>query len=403
MLMTEASWVSYRGGFTISDANHRIRTAAQIDDHPLVAAAMAEGRIPVSVAEKVMAVATPDNEAELVELCGQATPSQVLRVASSYKKICQPDPPVPAEPNLTVTHETDNTMTIRGQLDVLDGAVLQKALQAARDQLRASGQIERPNNADGLNELAGHYLGCDQHTKINTRRDRYQVIIVSALETLARLAAAPRPRLLTGPAVPLPAVEALLSEVVVQGLITRDGDPLHLGRKTRLATDTIKKILAVRQPGCDYPGCEVPALHCDAHHQPAWAHGGRTDIETMANHCSRHHHAYHRGEFSIQAIGPGQFRYWLPDGTALIPTPRPPVEPILFPVADGATLPDWGGEHFTPYAMDVILNHLYQLDHPWPPPPAPPATDIETERGHDQTWQETPLFPADGGYPGSQN
>jgi hypothetical protein len=47
---------------------------------------------------------------------------------------------------------------------------------------------------------------------------------------------------------------------------------------------------------------------------------------------------------------------------------------------------------------------LYQLDHPWPPPPAPPAADIETERGHDQTWQETPLFPhADPDHPNSQN
>lgn len=67
------------------------------------------------------------------------------------------------------------------------------------------------------------------------------------------------------------------------------GQPLALGRKRRLVTNSQLKVLWLRDDGCTYPACHAPPAWSDAHHIRHWIDGGRTDIDNLTLLCGRHH------------------------------------------------------------------------------------------------------------------
>jgi len=71
------------------------------------------------------------------------------------------------------------------------------------------------------------------------------------------------------------------------------GEPLDLGRTTRLATPAQRLALWQRDGGCTYPGCSIPPTWCEAHHVIHWCDGGPTDLTNLALHCGRHHTVVH--------------------------------------------------------------------------------------------------------------
>ena len=95
---------------------------------------------------------------------------------------------------------------------------------------------------------------------------------------------------------------AELTALIVDSL----GVPLAMGRKIRLATDSQRKALAIRDGGCTFSGCVAPVRWCDAHHMPGWEHGGRTDIDQMALLCRWHHGIAHRNGWTT-GIDPDQW------------------------------------------------------------------------------------------------
>lgn len=94
----------------------------------------------------------------------------------------------------------------------------------------------------------------------------------------------------------------------------------------------------------------------------------------------------------MDQTGPGRFIFRRPDGTVICAAPLPAVTALSRTVEPDAATPRWGGETMTPYALDVIIGHLYQLDYP-APPPVPVVVDEERERELIRQWRETPLFP----------
>jgi hypothetical protein len=83
-------------------------------------------------------------------------------------------------------------------------------------------------------------------------------------------------------------------------LVDQRGQPLWLGRITRLATASQRRVMAVRDGGCVFPGCDMAPEWCDAHHQPGWSQQGRTDIDTMVLLCRRHHAAAHSRHWQLR-------------------------------------------------------------------------------------------------------
>lgn len=101
------------------------------------------------------------------------------------------------------------------------------------------------------------------------------------------------------------------------------GNPLNLGRESRVFTPRQRVALSIRDGGCRWKGCERPASYCEAHHVDEWhADHGRTDIDRGILLCRHHHMQLHHSGWRITRAGKEDFVLHPPDGrppTALTP------------------------------------------------------------------------------------
>jgi hypothetical protein len=82
-------------------------------------------------------------------------------------------------------------------------------------------------------------------------------------------------------------------------VLAATGEPLDIGRETRIVPRAIRRALAQRDGGCAFPGCECPAQWVDAHHILHWAAGGITALHNLVLLCPRHHTVIHSGEWEV--------------------------------------------------------------------------------------------------------
>lgn len=76
-----------------------------------------------------------------------------------------------------------------------------------------------------------------------------------------------------------------------------NGAILKFGRNRRFASALQRLAIAVRDRTCVVEGCGRSAVNCDAHHEPPFEDGGRTDVDMMEARCSLHHsHRHETGE-----------------------------------------------------------------------------------------------------------
>lgn len=98
--------------------------------------------------------------------------------------------------------------------------------------------------------------------------------------------------------------------------VSEQGEPLHLGRKTREWSTAQRRAVNVRDGGhCRFPGCQSP--YVDIHHIQWWEHQGPTDIDNAMNCCRHHHTLIHRKKFDIDGNPNGELRFSRNDGTPI--------------------------------------------------------------------------------------
>jgi hypothetical protein len=93
------------------------------------------------------------------------------------------------------------------------------------------------------------------------------------------------------------------------------GNPLDVGRESRLFTPRQRIALAIRDGGCRWHGCDRPPSYCEAHHIDEWqADDGRTDIDRGILLCRYHHMQLHHGGWRITRDGKADFVLHPPGG-----------------------------------------------------------------------------------------
>lgn len=100
-------------------------------------------------------------------------------------------------------------------------------------------------------------------------------------------------------------------------LITPQGMPLDIGRRTRVIPEHLRAALVVRDGGCRYPFCDRPAAWTEGHHIEHWSKGGPTSLSNLILLCSRHHHKIHADKIPIAPDHHGIPR-------VVLPTSHPP-------------------------------------------------------------------------------
>ena len=102
-------------------------------------------------------------------------------------------------------------------------------------------------------------------------------------------------------------------------VLTEDelGEPLSIGRKTRLIPKAIERALHARDHGCcRFPGCgNRRYLH--SHHVEHWSNGGETGLANLMLLCTKHHTLVHEGGFRIEQDFRNHWYFLRPDGIAV--------------------------------------------------------------------------------------
>jgi Domain of unknown function (DUF222) len=85
--------------------------------------------------------------------------------------------------------------------------------------------------------------------------------------------------------------------------------PLYLGRTKRVATADQRIICHARDRGCTRPNCTQPGYHCEAHHDPPWADGGRTDADCLFFGCGPDHTLLSKGLLQTKVTDTGRLAW----------------------------------------------------------------------------------------------
>jgi hypothetical protein len=373
-----AEWLSWRTGLDLGAARQKVRVARALPNLPRIAQALARGELSYAKVRALTRVATPETEERLLEIGRAGTAEHVERIVRGWRWI---DRKAEAEDTanqhkhraLHVYQSEDGTVIVRGRLAPEVGAVLRKALDAAREALYVS--AETPANADvpSFEQQQADALALLAETALHHGIDpgapgeRYQVVIhvdapvladadhpgQSVLEEGARVSAETSQRL---------ACDA--SRVVMRH--DPDGNLLEVGARTRTIPPALRRALLHRDKGCRFPGCH--SRFGQGHHIRHWAHGGPTTLSNLAILCRRHHRAVHEEGYQVERKPDGElvfrnrYGYTMPFVPLSIDIPKDPVEVIRARnEAEGLELnahtatPGWLGERLdVGYALDVL-------------------------------------------------
>jgi hypothetical protein len=139
-----ANWLSWRTGIAPGAAREKVRVARALGDLPLISGAMARGQLSFSKVRALTRVATPGNEKELLELARHATAAHLERIVRGWKLVDRLEDREAAAAAEAQRHanrflrlfpDHDGSWVIRGRLDPEVGALLEKALEWAREAL----------------------------------------------------------------------------------------------------------------------------------------------------------------------------------------------------------------------------------------------------------------------------
>ena len=135
-----AAWLSWRVGLDLGAARERVRVARALEHLPRLAHALACGELSYAKVRALTRVATPETEERLLAVGRAGTACHVERIVRGWRRV---DRIAEASETacrhqsraLRVYQDEDGMVVVRGRLTPEVGAVLMKALAAAREKL----------------------------------------------------------------------------------------------------------------------------------------------------------------------------------------------------------------------------------------------------------------------------
>ncbi len=379
-----AEWLAWRVGLAPGSARERVRVARALEALPAMTAALGRGQLSYAKVRALTRIATPETEARLLAVARAGTAVHVERIVQGWRQVDrQAEARNAARQHagraVHVHSDSDGTVVLRGRLAPEVGALLVRALDAARETLyqrrRALGPpasdpaLETPTRpqqqADALALLAETALRHELDP--GSPGERYQVVVHVDAAVLADPAQVGQSLLEDGPHVPAGTSQRLAcdaSRVVMRH--GEDGQVVEIGARTRTIPPALRRALHHRDRSCRFPGCNVRVG--EGHHVRHWAQGGPTTLSNLALLCRRHHRSVHEDGYQIEREPDGTLKFRRPDGRllpevpSLAPLPADPVSALREQhVAQGLQLhartglAGWLGERLdVGWAIDVL-------------------------------------------------
>src|SRR5881397_4266720 len=151
-----AAWLSWRVGLDPGAAREKVRVARALGTLPLLAQALARGELSYAKVRALTRVATPETEERLLAVGRAGTAAHVERIVRGWRRVdrnaeARETRRQHASRALHVWEDEDGTVVLRGRLAPEVGALLLRALAAARETLyqktRREETIDPPTDA----------------------------------------------------------------------------------------------------------------------------------------------------------------------------------------------------------------------------------------------------------------
>jgi hypothetical protein len=380
--------------------------AGRLEQFPLCAAGMREGRFSLDQVGVIAKQAADGSDEHYAQLAASATVSQ-LRFAVKLEPPPAPPPdrdavdpdfepaPVPQpQPPRSISKTTDEySTTWKITLPHAEAATVDTALQSRLDGLVADWKRDHPSattdtDTDTDTSAGDHEDGWtyyDLHgervedpssgrapfpstidaflsliddgwdTEVARRPHGHRTTVIVHLDVDKRIGS-----LHLGPLLTDGDRQYLTCDASREVWFERDGQPIGAGRETRTISRRLRRALEHRDHTCVVPGCGATrGLH--AHHLRHWEDGGPTDLDNLVLLCPYHHRLHHKG--GITLTGPAQHLVVTDgDGTPLTsgslarpPTTPPPMVPPC-PGPTGERAQWWWYDPFEPPTTDAELT-----------------------------------------------
>jgi hypothetical protein len=332
-----AHWLSWRCGIALGTAHDYVRTAQRLRGRPLIAAAMERGELSYSKVRALMRLGDDFDEELMLMYASCASAGQletIVRGCSRCVSVQDGAARQFAEREFSWSYDNDGGVVFSGRLPAEQGALVVRALEAARDDLGPPpaeiGEGERPlvaeraksrsaRRADAFVAVATSALA--EHVSSS---DVHQLVVhVDADALSADREGDGDCRLEDGTPLTLEVARKLACDASIVRVIERDGKVLSVRRKTRTIPPALRRSLKIRDRGCQFPGC-CQTRHTDAHHIEHWADGGETNADNLVTLCRFHHTLIHRGLFQVRNDPSAGFTFLRANGTVVPQAPRQP-------------------------------------------------------------------------------
>ena len=403
-----AHWLNWRTGLSLGAAREKVRVARALGSLPQLSAAMERGELSYSKVRAITRIATPKNEAEVLELAKAGTAGHIETMVRLWRRVDRLNASEEQEQeelrhhsrSLTLVPDDDGMWVLRGRLTAETGALLEKALEAGADSLFRNAATATPSAESEAQPTAGQRMAdavalvaeaaLDQrgmrprhdetgngdsvesvpvedqvvHKQENAesvinRAGRFEVVVHVDAEALLDGSTTGNAVLAQGIRVPAETSRRLSCDCGVRTTThDRAGQTLDVGRRTRTVPPALRRALEHRDRTCRFPGCG--SRYCDAHHIEHWADGGATKLHNLVLLCRRHHRAVHEEGWSVNLersdSSGSQPVFRRPNGRLLEEAPVRPTVPAgvhainerlragKIVVDAEANLPSWAGE-----------------------------------------------------------
>ena len=326
-----AVWLSWRVGWSGRASRDRVRVAKALPVLPSINEALRVGELSYSKVRAMTTIATPANETMLLHYARHMTGAQLDRLCREYDGVRRNNAERPediAARRTMQTHRTDDGMTrIEIVLRVDEAARVMAAIEAIVKERQVASSSAEPRvsassrRVDAIVELTEASLRGEQvhHAPV-------ELMMSVSHDALADKDNPPRARFDDGTAVGMHTARRLACDAGIVGVhADAHGQPLSIGRKSRMIPTAIARALRHRDGGCcRFPGC-ANRRFVEGHHIVHWADGGETSLANLITLCSRHHAFVHEHGYRIAMPGgSAEPRFFNERGREIQPVPAAP-------------------------------------------------------------------------------
>jgi hypothetical protein len=313
-----AAWMNLELGISIKLSWEYLRVGKQLRLLPTTRALFRAGKLSWSKVRLMTRVADADNEKTLCHSALDASVSEVQQLCCGYRwKDDKNDGAGESEKDRALKQHESRSLTwwqdSGGSTCIklaLPPEVAQAFLNSVEHSLnRIDASESQPTDLDSTisQRRADAAVLMAESSLQNAGQsiataDRYQVIVSvdkSALQTPEK-----RPTI-AGSASTSPiardTARRIACDCSVSTNTTSNGEPVDIGRKSRIWPTAMARAIKERDQHCQFPGCSQ-TQHLQIHHIKHWADGGATRVENGVCMCSSCHVKVHEGGYKIQRV-----------------------------------------------------------------------------------------------------